>query len=146
MNRTMIILALFAAVALLAAPAEAGLFKKSRQKAKPAGAELASSWRYDRLPSMDFHKGVLQNVGTDVWKIGELTVQLAPGCEIAGGVSALQSGRTAVVMGPRSGNTIIAWSIDLKKPQTATGGPQAPGTQVEWSEADPTVGVGHAPN
>ena len=146
MKRTMTILALFAAAALLTAPAEAGLFKKSKQKAKPVETELAGSWRYDRLPAMSFHKGVLQNVGTNVWKIGELTLQLAPGCQIEGGISALQSGRTAVVMGPRSGNTILAWSVDLKRTQAAARAPAAPGTEIVWSEADPTVGEGHAPN
>lgn len=146
MKRTMIILALFAAAALLTAPAEAGLFKKSKKKAKPEATQLAETWRYDRLPAMSFHKGVLQNVGTNVWKVGEVTMQLAPGCQIEGGISALQSGRTAVVMGPRAGNTIIAWNIDLKKPQASARGPLAPGTEIEWSEADPSVGVGHAAN
>lgn len=146
MKRTMIILALFAAAALLTAPAEAGLFKKSRQKTKAKDTELAESWRYDRLPAMSFHKGVLQNVGTDLWKLGTVTMQLAPGCRIEGGSSSLQTGRTAVVMGPRSGNTIIAWSIDMQRPQASVQPQRSPGTEIVWSEADPTVGEGHAPN
>ncbi len=146
MKRTMIILALFAAAALLTAPAEAGLFKKSRQKTKAQETELAESWRYDRLPAMSFHKGVLQNVGKDLWMLGGVTVQLAPGCRIDGGASALQTGRTAVVMGPRAGNTIIAWSIDFQKPRASVQTPRTPGTEIVWSDADPTVGEGHAPN
>ena len=146
MKRTMIILALFAAAALLTAPAEAGLFKKNKKKAKPEETQLAGSWRYDRLPAMSFHKGVLQNVGPDIWKIGEMTMQLAPGCQVSGGTSALQSGRTAVVMGPRAGNTIIAWSVELQKPQAAVAAPRTAGTEIVWSESDATVGEGHAPN
>lgn len=142
MKRTMTILALLAAVALAAGPAEAGPFK--RNKKKEAAPERAKTWRYDRLPTMAFHKGDLRAEGIGLWKIGELYLQLAPDCEMVGG-DQLQTGRTAIVMGPRVGGAIVAWRLEMVKdhPQRA---PRTPDTQIEWSESDPTVGVGTAPN
>ncbi len=145
MKRTMTILALLAAAALLTAPAQAGLFKKDKHK--KAEPEKAKAWRYDQLPSMSFHKGQLANDGLGLWRIGDVKLQLAPQCEISGegGGNQLQTGRTAIVMGPRVGDTIVAWRVEMQKPQH-----QRPArnfdAQIEWSESDPTVGVGTAPN
>ncbi|MBE0567727.1 MAG: hypothetical protein IH621_17370 [Krumholzibacteria bacterium] len=142
MKRTLTILALLAAVVLLTGPAEAGLFQRGKKKDK--APERAKTWRYDRLPTMAFHKGELRAAGIGLWKIGELYLQLAPDCEMVGG-DELQTGRTAVVMGPRVGGTIVAWRLEMQKaapPRPA----RTLNAEIVWSESDPTVGEGSAPN
>jgi hypothetical protein len=93
---------------------------------------------------MAFHKGELRAEGIGLWKIGELYLQLAPDCEMVG-ADQLQTGRTALVMGPRVGDTIVAWRLEMVKraPQRT---PRTLDTQIQWSESDPTVGEGTAPN
>jgi len=144
MKRTLTILALLAVAALVTAPAEAGLFKKNKQKAAP---EQPKTWRYDRLPTMAFAKGVLRNEGQGQWKLGTLNLQFGADCEVTGesGLSDLQPGREAVVMGPQVGNTIVAWRVTMKKHlprQRSLDG----AVQIEWSESNPNVGRGTAPN
>ena len=53
-----------------------------------------------------------------------------------------QSGRTAVVMGARVGNTIVAWTVQMHKATVSTPHLDDKDTQIEWSTSDPTVGVG----
>ena len=145
MKRTTTLLALLACAALAVAPAEAGLFKKS----KPAADEgKVKTWRYDRLPTMSFHKGQLRNESMGVWKVGELTLQLAPDCRIVDGgrPGSLATGRTAIVMGPRIGGTIVAWRVDVQPHAHAVARPtRGADTQIEWSQSDPTVGRGTGP-
>jgi hypothetical protein len=142
MKRTLTILALCAVAALLAGPAaEAGPFKKDKKK--PAAPK---TWRYDKYPDMSFHKGLLRQDGRSGWKLDEFDLVLAEKCEIFGeGGDRLQGGRTAVVMGVRVGNTIVAWTVQMHKATMSGPGPDDKDTQIEWSTSDPTVGVGHAP-
>ncbi|MFO7607991.1 MAG: hypothetical protein R6X35_02160 [Candidatus Krumholzibacteriia bacterium] len=142
MKRTLTMLALLAAVAVATGPAEAGLFKRNKPKDK--APQTAKIWRYDRLPTMAFHKGELRAEGIGLWRIGELYLQLAPDCELVG-ADQLQTGRTAIVMGPRVGSTIVAWRLEMVKAQQQRT-PRTLDTRIEWSESDPTVGVGTAPN
>jgi len=143
MKRTLTILALFAVAALLAGPAaQAGPFKKDKKKA----AEPHKTWRYDRYPDMSFHKGLLQHDGRSGWKLGELDLVLAEECVVFGaGGDRLQPGRTAVVMGSRVGNTIVAWTVQTHKATTSSPSLDKD-TQIEWSTSDPSVGVGRAPS
>jgi hypothetical protein len=142
MKRTTIILALLAAIALAASSAQAGWLKRVKlQKSAPV---TSKTWRYDRLPTVDFHKGELRSIGLDRWQLGTVKVELAPGCQISGGRS-LRTGSTAIVMGPRLGDTIVAWRVELRSSQQFRSLRRAD-TQIERSEADPTVGVGTGPN
>ena len=142
MKRTLTILALFAVAVLLAGPAaEAGPFKKDKKKAAPA-----KTWRYDKYPDMSFHKGILQQDGRAGWKLGEFELVLAEKCVIFGeGGGRLQNGRTAVIMGARVGDTIVAWTVQMHKATVSSPKPDDKDTHIEWSTSDPTVGVGHAP-
>lgn len=144
MKRTLTILVLLAVAALVTAPADAGLFKKDKHKKAP---EPAKTWRYDRLPTMAFAKGELRDEGQGQWKLGKLDLQLGPKCEILGqdGPANLQTGRTAVVMGPQTGNTIVAWRVVMQK-QMPRQRSLDQDVKIEWSESNPNVGKGTAPN
>lgn len=140
---TLLILSIVAAV--LAAPgAEAGLFDKWN---KNKNEKSNKPPRYDLLPTMSFHTGIL---GRDVgqgWTLGDLRLSFAPDCEINTEVdhgSGLDEGREALVMGSRLGNTIVAWRVLVKKNEY---GLEARDSNIQFipSEVDPTVGEGSGP-
>jgi len=144
MKRILTTIAICAAVALLVGTtAEAGLFGKDKQK----DARQHKTWRYDRYPDMSFHQGVLRQEGRSGWMIGDYKLLLDEKCRVFGaGGGQLQNGRTAVVMGVRTGKTIIAWTVHVKKASTALPSLDDKDTEIEWSTSDPTVGVGRAPS
>lgn len=145
MKRIIILLALLAVTAAVTVPAQAGLFKRGKTKKEPVRKE--QSWRYDRLPTMAFTKGELKQDGFGAWKVGEVRLQFAPNCEFTGadGPRSLGTGQTVVVMGPRVGGTMVAWQVDVQKPAHIQP-TRSDDVNIRWSDADPTVGVGHGPN
>lgn len=89
--------------------ADAGWFGKDKKE-----KETKYVPRYDAYPTMGFHKGTLgRGVGTE-WRLDGMDLQFMGDCEIStDGVEEgyLQEGRTAVITGPRWGNTIVAWRV-----------------------------------
>jgi len=146
MKRLMTLLTLCAVTLLLAVPpAEAWPRKKDKKDYKNPD-ESHKTWRYDRYPDMSFHSGVLKQNGRDGWAVGELKLVLNKQCVVFGSGGQLQSGRTVVVMGSRVGDTIMARTVHVQKPTSATKELNDKDTQIEWSTSDPTVGVGRAPS
>lgn len=71
---------------------------------------------FDRDPSMSFHSGTLRRDGLAGWRVGEVALQLTADATVMGPdgqESFLQEGREAVVMGPRFGSTMLAWSVRM---------------------------------
>lgn len=133
--KTRILLMALALVLVTVVVVEAGP-DRDRQDREP------KTWRYDRMPSMKFLRGTLQRDLLTGWEIGQVTVQLAPDCRVVGNEGRpadLQEGRQVLVMGPRAGNTIVAWRIQVIK-EAYTAGMAHPGESIEWSDADSTVG------
>ncbi|HPF70188.1 MAG TPA: hypothetical protein PLQ13_05905 [Candidatus Krumholzibacteria bacterium] len=144
MKRTMILLALLAAL-MVAASADAGMFRKPK-KQEPK-AELEKSWRYDRLPTMAFTSGELAMDGYGNWKVGNVRVVLSPACTISGAGEhpQLAVGQSVTVMGPRTGGTMVAWQVQVQRTPRERS-PRTQDTDIRWSDSDPAVGVGQAPN
>ena len=145
MKRTLTILALVALVALVVAPGvEAGLLdklnkKNDDQKKKPQ--------RYDLYPSMGFYTGTLgRDIGTG-WTLGHYRLILAKDCSISSEVHdkpVLDEGRPALVMGPRIGDTIVAWRVRIQADEYGRLN-ENPEVEFTPSEVDPTVGEGTGP-
>jgi len=139
---TMSMLFLIGTVGALTAPmAEAGIFNRNKDKDQrtemPAWTQVPR--RFDNMPTMSFHAGVLQQDGWNGWKLGELKLQLSPDCVIATDgqdVGYLDAGRTAIVMGSRQGDTIVAWSVRVKKPEYLVGRANNPNLQLKVSDTN----------
>ena len=97
--------------------AVAGLF--GRSKDKDTEKEL-KTWRFDRQPTMNFARGILsQDSYGSGWDLGEITIHVTKKCKVIGEdgkQTVLRAGREAVIMGPRVGNTIVAWQIRILEP------------------------------
>jgi len=147
MKRTTKILALIAVAALMAAPAtEAGWFNKDKRTERDDS--MPKTWRFNRMPAMTFHMGELQRDGFVGWTVGDLAMQLGPDCKVTNesGGDDLREGRSAIVMGSRSGDTIVAWRVRVLKPEFANSGMgRDHRVNVVWSESDRTVGEGTGP-
>jgi hypothetical protein len=137
--------ALLALTALLTAPAaDAGMLDKllggdEGKDARPP--------RYDLFPKMGFFTGTLgRDIGTG-WTLDGYRLILASECTISSevhDVPMLDEGRQALVMGPKVGDTIVAWRVRIKQDEY---GIQAnnPEEQFTPSDSDPTVGEGSGP-
>lgn len=103
--------------------------------------------RYDNYPTMSFHLGTLTRSGYGGWKLDDLQVQFRPDCEVndqSGELGTLAEGRQALVSGARVGDTILAIRVTVLKPGWDLG-PKNADQEVDWSQTDPTVGVGTGP-
>lgn len=133
-------------VAVTGDPAQAGLFGKNKPKYERMEKEF-KAWRYDRMPTMSFASGTMSRSSFTGWEMDNVQVHLKKDCAIIdseGEPTDLTEGKQVVVMGPRVGNTIIAWQIRVMKPNYRHSGADA-GKNIEWSDVDPTVGVGTGP-
>ena len=144
MKRVFLILAAVALVTSLAtADAEAGLFGKKRDKAKDQQIH-----RYDNFPTVSFSSGVLTRDTYTGWQLGNFNIQFVKGCRVdadEGVIAELREGSTARVMGPRFGDTILAYRVHIQKPDYMNQG-NMNDSQVIWSEVDPSVGEGAGRN
>ena len=144
MKRAILILAAVALVtSLVAVDAEAGLFGKKKDK-----AEDKQIHRYDNFPSVSFSSGVLTRDVHTGWQLGDYNIQFVKGCQVdadEGVVAELREGSTARVMGPRFGDTILAYRVYIQKPDYMNLG-NTSSSQVIWSDVDPTVGEGMGRN
>ncbi len=149
MKRITMGLALIALLAgvLATADADAGWLGKSKNKKLSDKRTEKPEWmkkpaRYDKLPSADFHMGVLWRDSYTGWQVGDVSLLLAKDCVIEREgveVGVLDEGRQAIVMGPRNGNTIVAWRVrilEMDYENTRTSNE----TVLERSQVDPTVG------
>jgi hypothetical protein len=136
--------ALIIALAVVSADdAAAGLFGKKQDT-----EQRAKAWRFDLLPTMSFTKGKISQDVVAGWAIDDLRVQLAPQCSIVdqdGQKADLYDGQNVIIMGPRAGNTIVAWQVRLM-PRDVNGQLRSDTNDIVRSESDPTVGVGTGPN
>ncbi len=140
---TVITLAMVFALGVVAAPsADAGWFNKKKSDRTEKPDWMKKPQRYDG-PTMSFHSGVLQQDGWTGWKLGETKIQFAKECLItSGGVAGgtLDAGRKAVVMGPRFGDTILAWSVRVEKPDFMMGRTPSSEVQLQYSETNSNCG------
>jgi len=118
-------LALVISCGVLAAPhAEAGWFNKKKPNRTEKPEWMKTAQRFDNVPRMSFLAGELKQDGWHGWKVGEVKIQFTKDCKIMldgeEGAS-LSSGRSVMVMGPRVGNTIMAWNISMAAPSFTTG-------------------------
>lgn len=145
MKRTMILMtALVLALGAVSAPdADAGWFNKDKAQRTEKPEWMKKAQRYNDLPTMSFHSGVLQQDGISGWKLGETNVQFAKDCRITtDGVegASLDAGREAVVMGPKFGDTILAWSVRIQQPEFSVGHTTSSEVQLQYSETNPNCG------
>ena len=97
---------------------------------------------------MGFTSGTLSRDSIAGWELNGTRVILAKDCKTVGaggGTYRLQEGDHVMVMGPRAGDTIVAWQIRRLTPnrRSATSGS---GEMVKWSEVDRSVGEISGPN
>lgn len=144
---TMAVLA-FGLLATVAAPnaADAGLFSRDRNKRLSSmrtdmPEEMKEPKRFDLLPRMSFHLGTLSRGGAG-WELGGVNLRLAKDCTIIEGGAmggSLVEGNRAVVMGPRFGQTLIAWQVRVID-DAGFRSSYEEGVTVESSGSDPSVG------
>lgn len=100
--------------------ADAGLFKKTKKKARTEKTEeMETPRRFDNYPNMQFKGGILSREAHSGWKVGDTPLFLAKDCVITMADSdegMLQEGRRAVVMGSMVGGAISALSIYITEP------------------------------
>ena len=116
-------------------------------KLKKDEDQSKTTHRYDFLPTMSFNSGVLGRDTGQGWPVGGFKLVLAENCRITSDVdrvTGLEEGRTALVMGSRLGDTIVAWQIEIRGNEF---GLKAMDEHIEFtpSENDPTVGEGSGP-
>ena len=134
-------------VAVAGDPAQAGLFGKKKAKYQRQEKEF-KAWRYDRQPTMSFASGTMSRSSFTGWEMDNVQVILKKDCVVIdadGEPTSLTEGKQVVVMGPRAGDTIIAWQIRVLKPSFRVSAAPSMQKNVERSDVDPTVGVGTAP-
>lgn len=149
MKRTTAILLVICLSLTLAASddAAAGWFSKNKNKKlsdkrTEMPEELKEPHRYDAKPTMTFHRGVLNRDSYTGWQVDDVSLQLARGCvvEAADATAAiLIEGREAIIMGPRVGDTIVAWRVRLLTADYDLFNFKAD-TQLEVSATNPDVG------
>ncbi len=141
---TVTLLMLVVAAGLFAGPdAHAGLFKKDKPKRTEKPAWMKQPHRYDNLPTMSFHSGVLEQDGWTGWKLGGTKLQLTKDCLISAEDSEegfLDAGRRAFVMGPKVGDTIVAWSVRVSQIPAPIQNAYDGNTTVEKSTVNPNCG------
>lgn len=130
-------------VAATSMEADAGLFKKSKKKARTEKSEEEMTpRRFDNYPNMQFKGGILSSDAHSGWKVGETPLFLGKDCVITMADSdeaMLQEGRRAVVMGSMVGGAINALSIYISEPSYQAMGL---GDSKEEKEAGPNPNVG----
>jgi len=129
----------------VALEAEAGLFGRDKDKDTERGSE---TWRYNRLPTMDFARGRIRKDTLTAWEIGSTQVVFGPDCKVIdsfGEPCHLGDGNEVMIMGPRAGNTIVAWQVRVLRPGYQTAGYGKKRSTITWSDSDPTVGVDSSP-
>ena len=140
MTKKILWVALIMAVAFLAADdAHAGWFDKK----KDVGEEgRAKSHRYDFLPSMGFHQGTLRRDNFGGWTLDEMSLHVMPKAKVTeeGLESYLAEGRKAIIMGPRVGDTIVAWRVRILESDYNVRRDASRDHAIIWSEEDRTVG------
>ena len=123
--------------------------RKDRDKREKARRErVENTPRYDNYPTMGFFAGELRQGGFAEWTLDEAGIYLTKDCNVVdeeGNDADLMSGRQALIMGPRIGDTIVAWSIRIMKPEWDQPSSRGSDVDITWSEVDPTVGVGTGP-
>ena len=141
---TILTLALVFTLGVTVAPtADAGWLKKDKAKRTEKPEWMKKPQRYDEVPTMSFHSGVLQQDGWTGWKVGETKIQFAKDCLITSDgaeTGSLDAGRKAIVMGPKFGDTILAWSVRVIKPEFTVGRTTSAGVQLQYSETNPNCG------
>ena len=145
-NRMHILIPVLVLVLAIAAgdPAQAGIFGKSKQK----DTKELTTWRYDRLPSMSFVRGTVGRDAMTDWHVDQIQVHLAKKCRIVdsdGEKARMSDGDEVVIMGPRIGNTVVAWHIRVLDASFMHVS-ENQYENVQWSEVDRTVGEGTGPN
>lgn len=146
MKTKTLILALGCALTVLAYAGDDALAGRSKSKRTDTEQKV---WRYDQMPAMKFARGKLHKDVHSGWKIDNVKVQLAPECIIADdeGSANLYDGAGAMIMGPRVGDTIVAWRIEILRPgELDRHGTSAMNERVQWSESNRNVGEGTGPN
>lgn len=121
--------------------ADAGWFGKDNKE-----EETKYVPRYDKYPTMGFHSGILkQGMGAN-WRLDELDLQFMTECEISTDGAEegfLQEGREAIITGPRWGNTIVAWRVQVKAMDQTYNSYDS--NEVLEEGATPLVSVGRGP-
>lgn len=141
---TVISLVLALAFGAVAAPkADAGWFRKDKSNRTEKPEWMKKARRYNELPAMSFHSGVLQQDGRTGWKLGESKLQFAADCLVtldgAEGASP-EAGRRAVVMGPHVGDTIVAWTVRIAAPTTNADTKYDSNVEIRSSVSNPNCG------
>ncbi len=140
---TILMLALVVACGVLSAPnAGAGWFEKKKPQRTEKPEWMTQPQRYEG-PRMSFHSGILQQDGWTGWRLGETKIQFTKDCLITTeGASEgfLDAGREAIVMGPKFGDTILAWSVRVAQPEFMVGRNQSSEMRLETSETNPDCG------
>jgi hypothetical protein len=128
--------------------AEAGQRDKPTRDAPPKGKrtempEGSMDRRdFDEFPTMTYVTGTLNQSGMGTWRVGEMDLVLRDGCTISAeneDVGFLRDGSKALVMGPKAGNTIVAWSVRVMGPDYSDPTPSFHFTREPGS--NPNVGV-----
>jgi len=135
-------------VTVLATDVDAGWLGKSKNKRLSDKRTEKPEWmkspvRYDVLPAAEFNMGRLNRSSFSGWELGKFNLVLAKDCVISrNGVETgmLEEGRSAIVMGPRAGNTVVAWSVRILEPDYSNRSVRTD-VKVEPSAVDPDVGV-----
>ena len=140
---TILTLALVLTIGVVATPqADAGWFKKDKPERTEKPEWMKKPRRFDG-PVMSFHSGVLQQDGWTGWKLGETKIQFTKDCFITTDGAEegyLDAGREAIVMGPKIGDTILAWSVRVLQPDFSMGPNRSSEVQLQPSEADSDCG------
>ena len=141
---TVTILTLVIALGLVtASEAGTGWFKKSKAPRTEKPDWMKKARRYENLPAMSFHSGVLRQDGWTGWKLGELKLQLAQDCLITtegADNGSLRAGRQATVMGPRVGDMIVAWSVRINQASVPAPAMHDANLVLRKSETNPNCG------
>jgi len=139
---TMIFLVVVMGLSLTAVvDADAGWFGKDKKE-----KEAKDVPRYDKFPTMGFHKGVLGRDTGVGWRLDDFDVQFMEDCEIStegAEEGYLQEGRIAIISGPRWGNTIVAWRVRVMSRDETYNTYDSNDVLVDG--ATPGVAVGRAP-
>jgi hypothetical protein len=149
---TLLFVVLVASVLVLTDVAAAGWFgKKSREEVTRRPP------RYDRYPTMEFASGVLHRDGISGWVVDGKRLALHSTCRVddqrgKSGAGALRDGAPVLVMANDVGGTLVAYRIIVRKSGFSEFGSSAltdalrGDVDIVWSNSDPTVGCGRAPN
>lgn len=137
-KKYLVLLAILVTVAFCAAGAEAGWFDKKSD----SDDGRAKSHRYDFLPTMSYHLGTLRRDNMAGWNLDESPIHVMSGAKVTenGIESVLSEGRQVIIMGPKVGDTIMAWRVRILEPDWNVSRDTSLDHLVTWSDGDPSVG------